>query len=265
MTVATVAIEVKPLDMAQDSFDDQYRGCGPAMTAALPALNRSEFQKNPLFAQVWVKAAAKWQMRGPPDSPLSPAQATAIMAYMMDDLHKEFNSALRAAGRSPQEYQDNFHFKTFHFLLTQALGTLRDALKGECKELLHQICGVQFKAKRGDTVRFGEFTSMLLNETTGECPGKETLLQVCTCQGVEIRYFSDNLQNWGVLIPPYETFEVTQVTETRDKAVIQLRSSGTYSKYNCEWLKGGSISMTPFHLGGLLLATTALALATGIL
>ncbi|NXY40216.1 NARE ribosyltransferase, partial [Pomatorhinus ruficollis] len=238
MTMVTAANEVKPLDMARESFDDQYRGCGPAMTAALPALNRSEFQKNPLFAQVWVKAAEEWQKRGPPESPLSPDQATAIMAFTMDDLHKEFNAAVRVAGRSPQEYRDNFQYKTLHFLLTDALATLRDALKGKCQDLLQKVCGVQFKAQRGDTVRFGEFASVSLSEITGDCPGKETLLQVYTCQGVDISFFSDNPQNWGVLIPPFETFEVTQVTEAGDKAVIQLHSSGTDSKYNCEWLRG---------------------------
>ncbi|NXP42598.1 NARE ribosyltransferase, partial [Leiothrix lutea] len=272
MMVVTVANEVKPLDMAGDSFDDQYQGCGPAMTSALPALNRSEFKKNPLFAQVWVKAAAKWQSRGPPESPLSPDQATAIIAFTMNGLDIMFNNALRVAGRSPQEYWYNFHYKTFHFLLTDALVTLRDALRGNCKELFHQMCGVQFKAKRGSIIRFGEFTSMSLSGETMDCPGKETRFQVYTCQGVEIAFFSGNSQNWGLLIPPFETFEVIQVTETGDKAVIQLQSTGTYSKYNCEWLQGdttgdslgGSVPNAPFHLGGFLLAITALAVATGI-
>ena len=49
MTVATTADEVRPLDMAPNSFDDQYHGCGPAMKVELPALNHFEFQDNPLF------------------------------------------------------------------------------------------------------------------------------------------------------------------------------------------------------------------------
>ncbi|XP_066193502.1 erythroblast NAD(P)(+)--arginine ADP-ribosyltransferase-like [Sylvia atricapilla] len=265
MAVATVANEVKPLDMAGDSFDDQYQGCGSAMTAALPALNRSEFQKNPFFAKVWAKAAAKWQKRGPPESPLSPTQATAIVAFTMEGLHIMFNNAVRVAGRSAQDYRYNFHYKTFHFLLTDALTALRDALKGKCTEFLLQVCRVQFKAERGNIVRFGEFASMSARETAGKCSGKETLFQVYTCQGVDIAFFSDNPHNLGVLIPPFETFEVTQVTESGDKAVIQLHSTGTSSKYNCEWLKGGTVSKAPFHLGGLLLATTALAVVSGIL
>ncbi|XP_039569285.1 GPI-linked NAD(P)(+)--arginine ADP-ribosyltransferase 1-like [Passer montanus] len=106
LAMATTAVEMIPLDMAQDSFDDQYRGCGPAMTAALPALNSSEFQQNPVFAQAWSKATAEWQRRGSPLSPLaSPAQAIALMAYTMKDVYKKFNDAVRVAGRSSQEYR----------------------------------------------------------------------------------------------------------------------------------------------------------------
>ncbi|KAF4796164.1 hypothetical protein TURU_086439 [Turdus rufiventris] len=55
ITVATTAITV-PLDMALNSFDDQYQGCGPAMKVELPALNHSEFQNNPHFAKLWPMA-----------------------------------------------------------------------------------------------------------------------------------------------------------------------------------------------------------------
>uniref|UniRef100_A0A8C3P0B2 NAD(P)(+)--arginine ADP-ribosyltransferase n=1 Tax=Cyanoderma ruficeps TaxID=181631 RepID=A0A8C3P0B2_9PASS len=239
MTVATAAIEVKPLDMAQDSFDDRYQGCGPAMTAALPALNRSEFQKNPLFAQVWPNAAAEWQRRAPLFSILSSqAQATAIMACTMNDLHKEFNNAVHVAGRSPQEYQDNFQYKTLHFLLTQALGTLRDIRGPQCYNVFRVVCGVQFKAQRGDIVRFGRFSWASLSKRTAQCFGTDTAFQVHTCHGVDIREFSVYPGEKEMLIPPFETFEVTQVTQKGNKVQIQLRSNGNYSKYNCEWLQG---------------------------
>ncbi|KAF4805420.1 hypothetical protein TURU_001036 [Turdus rufiventris] len=59
MTAATTAITVS-LDMTLDSFDDQYQNCSRAMEEALPPLNCSEFQNNPLFAQVWPKAVEEW-------------------------------------------------------------------------------------------------------------------------------------------------------------------------------------------------------------
>ncbi|XP_066061690.1 erythroblast NAD(P)(+)--arginine ADP-ribosyltransferase-like [Chamaea fasciata] len=264
MTVATAANMVVPLDMAWDSFDDQYRGCGAAMTAALPALFRSEFQKNRHFAWVWVKAVTEWRKRDSRVSPLpSQAQAIALTALTMD-VRSVFNADVRVAGRSPRQYRDNFPYKTLHFLLTDALATLRDAHPGQCLDVFRRDCGAQFAAQPGDTVRFGEFTITALRKTEGWC-SDGTEFQVRTCQGAGIQSFSEYPEHEWVLIPPFETFEVTEVTREGNKTQIQLRSIGTSSKYNCEWLKGGSVPSAPFRLGGLLLATSALAVATGIL
>ncbi|XP_058669885.1 erythroblast NAD(P)(+)--arginine ADP-ribosyltransferase-like [Ammospiza nelsoni] len=267
MAMATTAVNVIPLDMVPDSFDDQYRGCGPAMKAALVTLSWSEFEQNKEFAEVWGKAAAKWQSWGPPESPLSPDQATAIMAFTMTD-PRTFNDAVRVVGRSRQEYRDNFHFKTLHFLLTDAVATLRDAQKGQCRDAFLKVCDTRFETKPGETIRFGHFMPVFPSKQIGECPG-ETMLELHTCHGVEIPFFSEQPEEKVVLIPPFETFKVTQYTLKGDKTQIQLHSSGTYSKYNCEWLggdaTGGSVPNAPFHVGGLLLASTALAGALGIL
>ncbi|NXR49280.1 NRT2 ribosyltransferase, partial [Hippolais icterina] len=240
MTVATVAIKVVPLDMAWDSFDDQYRGCGSAMKAELPALNHSEFKKNHLFAKVWPKAVAEWQKRGSPVSPLSPAQAIALVAYTMDDLYRQFNNAVRVAGHSPQRYRDKFHFKALHFLLTQALTTLRAAQGAQCHHVFRGVRGLRFEAQYGNTVRFGQFTSTSLSKETANKFGSDTVFQVHTCHGVQIQEFSFYSKEEEVLIPPFETFKVTKVIREGDKAQIQLNSIGTYSKYNCEWLRGDS-------------------------
>ncbi|XP_071274282.1 erythroblast NAD(P)(+)--arginine ADP-ribosyltransferase-like isoform X1 [Agelaius tricolor] len=241
MAMATMGFEVVPLDMAQDSFDDQYQGCGPAMTEALPALNRSDFGQNPLFAKAWTKARAEWQSRGSRVSPLSsPAQAIALMAYTMNDLYGEFNPGVHTAGRSRQEYGDNFHFKTLHFLLTQALATLRVTQGPKCQNVYRGVCGVRFQAVSGDIVRFGRFTSASQNVTASQQFGRDTMFQVYTCHGAEIHEFSKYPGEMEVLIPPFETFEVIEVSKKGERLWIQLRSNGTFSKYNCEWLQGGA-------------------------
>ncbi|NXB54978.1 NAR1 ribosyltransferase, partial [Leucopsar rothschildi] len=202
--VATMAMEEVALDMAPASFDDQYRGCGPAMSRALPALTRSDFQNNPVFAEVWPKAESKWQSRGSrvsPVSPVSPAQASAITAYTMNDLHKDFNGNVSVAGSSPQQYRHNFHFKTLHFLLTDALAALRDAGKGQkCRCVLRGVKDKVFKAKLGATVRFGRFTSASLCGNVARGFGTDTVFQVRTCQGASIREFSEFLHEDEVLI-----------------------------------------------------------------
>ncbi|XP_032912655.1 erythroblast NAD(P)(+)--arginine ADP-ribosyltransferase-like [Catharus ustulatus] len=265
MTVATRIIKEKPLDMTLDSFDDQYQGCGPAMKEALPALHRSEFQNNSLFAKAWSAAVAEWQELGSPVSPLSsPDQAIAIQAYGVTDLYDYFDVYVRTMGHSPQEYRDNFHFKTLHFLLTRAVATLKAAQKGQkCQDVIHPELKYRFCANPGDIVRLGQFA--LSWDSFDDRTSYPTVFKVQTCHGAEINAFIGKVNDKVVLIPPYEKFKVTKVIPKGEKVEIHLDSIGTYSKYNCEWLTGGSVPRAPFHIGGLLLATTALAVATGIL
>ncbi|XP_056341794.1 erythroblast NAD(P)(+)--arginine ADP-ribosyltransferase-like [Oenanthe melanoleuca] len=254
ITAATAATTVPPggsatpvvvaLDMAPDSFDDQYRGCGRTMAAALPALNRSELQRGGHLAEAWALAAAEWRVRLSPESPpspLSPSQATALLAYTAPvPLHRAFNAAVRVAGRSGREYRDNFHFKALHFLLTDALATLRDTRGHRCHRVFRGVSGVRFEARRGRSVRFGHFASASLRNESSWGFGTDTAFTVHTCQGVPIREFSFFPHEDEVLIPPFETFEVTGVTNVTaggGGARIELRSTGTFSNYNCQWLR----------------------------
>ncbi|KAL9870260.1 erythroblast NAD(P)(+)--arginine ADP-ribosyltransferase-like [Geothlypis trichas] len=159
MTVTTAAIKVVALDMAQDSLDDQYQGCDPAMAETLPALNRSEFQVNPLFTQTWLKAEAEWHKQGSPLSPLeSPTHVIALMAYTTKDIYKDVNVAMHAARCPRQEYRNNFHFKTLYFLLTATLVTLRQAQNGQCQHVFQGVRDVHFQARCDLRVSFGQFT-----------------------------------------------------------------------------------------------------------
>ncbi|NXM88081.1 NRT2 ribosyltransferase, partial [Oenanthe oenanthe] len=242
MTMATTAIKEIPLDMAWESFDDQYQGCHLDMMEELPALNHSEFQKNHVFEQAWRNAAAMWKTRRSPVSPLSSSdQAIAIMAFTMDGLYKQFNYEVRVDGRSPKVYRNMFHFKTLHFLLTDALATLRAAQKEqECLCVYRGVKDKLFKAKVGDVVRFGQFASSSLCENISHNFGETTVFTVRTCYGADIEKFSRFPTEKEVLIPPFEKFEVTKVIEENKKVQIHLNSIGTCSKYNCEWLKGGN-------------------------
>ncbi|KAM7071321.1 NAD(P)(+)--arginine ADP-ribosyltransferase 2-like [Acridotheres tristis] len=307
------------LDMSPSSFDDRYRGCGPAMAAALRALNGSELRRGGAWPEAWALAAAEWRRRrspavspvspgvspvspvSPAVSPLSPDQAKALLAYTAPlPLHRDFNAAVRWAGRSGRDYRDHFHFKTLHFLLSRGLAALRAARGPRCHRVFRGVRGLRFQARPGRAVRFGHFASASARNESSWAFGSDTAFQkrssrrdgtgwgtereiglytqtaglprndigcpkVCTCHGASIREFSFFPHEDEVLIPPFETFNVTKVIPKGDKVEIHLDSTGTYSKYNCEWVTGGSGPRAPGHLAGLLVATTALAVATGIL
>ncbi|XP_031975037.1 NAD(P)(+)--arginine ADP-ribosyltransferase 2-like [Corvus moneduloides] len=258
------AIKKIALDTAPNSFDDQYLRCHFKMVRVLPTL--TEFVPHDDYAEAWNRAAAKWGSRPYLGRPflLQLEQAIALLAYTMEEgLYLEFNRAVRVAGRSRREYLDTFHFKVLHFLLTEALSELRGAQgHPHCLHVYRGIDGIRFTSRIGQIIRFGQFASASLLKNVSESYGTRTTFEVDTCHGADIRYFSNYPEEEEVLIPPFETFKVTNITHQGDDIYIHLRSHGVHSKYNCAWFRGRSVPRDPPGLTGLLLA--ALAAVTSI-
>ncbi|XP_029898153.1 GPI-linked NAD(P)(+)--arginine ADP-ribosyltransferase 1 [Aquila chrysaetos chrysaetos] len=274
------AVKEVALDMAPTSFDDQYQGCSRMMEELLEELNRTEFANNSVYANTWTLAAAEWrsrQGRVPRLPALRPEQAVALLAYTLpESLYEAFNNAVRKAGRSREEYLGAFHFKVLHFLMSEALRTLRDAQPRRCHHVYRGVRDIRFTAQHHQRVRFGHFTSTSLRNESTQPFGQDTFFSVDTCYGASIRNFSFFPTEEEVLIPPFEIFEVTNVTRDKHRAFIHLRSQGTRSTYNCELVKekrcksqpcvfsaGRSVPRDPPRLWGLLLAATALAVIGG--
>ncbi|NXJ72525.1 NARE ribosyltransferase, partial [Rostratula benghalensis] len=235
-------INVIRMDMVPTSFDDQYRGCSPKMEQELGKLNHTEFTSNSIYADYWKKAALEWQKKGnhaqkPPA--LRREHAVAIMAFSLPGrLYKSFNAAVRQAGLSRSVYLDKFPFKVLHFLLTQAVSILRDSQPHRCYTVYRGVRGTRFTARHQDVVRFGQFTSSSLKMEVAAKFGRDTFFSVYTCYGVPIWNYSYYPTEYEVLIPPYETFKVTNIKFDGKGTLIELRSMGTFSRYNCAWLQG---------------------------
>ncbi|XP_032298179.1 erythroblast NAD(P)(+)--arginine ADP-ribosyltransferase-like [Coturnix japonica] len=268
-------VKVVAMDMANSTFDDQYRGCSRMMEDVLEELNRTEFT-NQVYAEGWRTAAMEWRNRwGRANRPpaLRRDQATAMMAYTMEGkLYHQFNAATRRDGTSRQHYLRSFPFKTLHFLLTRALQTLRESQPQRCHHVYRGVSDTRFTAQPGTVVRFGQFTSTSFLKNISESFGQDTFFSLVTCHGVPIKEFSNFPSEDEVLIPPFEQFMVTNFTSTKVGTFIELRSQGMNSTYNCEFVKdkwckerpcvfiaGRSSPMEPQHLWVLLVAVTALA------
>ncbi|XP_039947347.1 NAD(P)(+)--arginine ADP-ribosyltransferase 2-like [Hirundo rustica] len=265
MAMATAAIIELPLDMAPNSFDDQYLQCTDNMTKKFRELQLSDFSKNKMFAKNWMNAKADWEAGGSISHSLTADEAIALRAYTMREmpLYQQFYLAVREAGSSKWKYRNEFHFKSLHFLLTQALQKLRRP--NQCYDVHRGVGDIKFKANKTNRVRFGQFTSSSTSEKVAKGFGQGTLFKVHTCHGVDIQGFSKYPEEEEVLIPPFEIFNVTDVNEKGNTVVIELHSIGNTSNYDCEWLKGGSLPRNSPHLGVLLLATVAMAVVTGTL
>ncbi|XP_044116655.1 GPI-linked NAD(P)(+)--arginine ADP-ribosyltransferase 1 [Neovison vison] len=256
-----------PLDMAPASFDDQYEGCAAAMTAALPDLNQTEFQANKVYADGWVQASSQWQDRqaSGPEWVLSPTglpppppgfrdeHGVALLAYTANSpLHKEFNAAVREAGRSRAYYLHHFSFKTLHFLLTEALQLLgRDKRSPQCHQVFRGVHGLRFRpAGPRATVRLGGFASASLKNVAAQQFGEDTFFGIWTCLGAPIKRYSFFPGEEEVLIPPFETFQVINASRPAQGPVrIYLRALGKHSTYNCEYIKDKQCKSRSCHLG----------------
>ncbi|XP_004476787.1 GPI-linked NAD(P)(+)--arginine ADP-ribosyltransferase 1 isoform X2 [Dasypus novemcinctus] len=264
--------------MALASFDDQYAGCAVAMTAALPDLNRTEFQANKVYAAGWALASSQWQERqawgpewglGPARPPPRPPgfrdeHGVALLAYTANSpLHKEFNAAVREAGRSRAHYLRHFPFKTLHFLLTEALQLLGGGQPpSRCHQVFRGVHGLRFRpAGPGAAVRLGGFASASLKNVAAQQFGEDTFFGIWTCLGAPIKGYSFFPGEEEVLIPPFETFQVVNASRpAQGPARIYLRALGKHSTYNCEYLKDKQCKSGPCHLDN---SATGQALLSG--
>ncbi|RMB90881.1 hypothetical protein DUI87_32714 [Hirundo rustica rustica] len=148
MAMATADIKELPLDMAPNSFDDQYLKCRDTMPENFLDLQLSDFCENKMFAKNWTKAKADWAAGGSISHSLTPDQAIAVRAYTMKELplYQQFNAAVRVAGSNKWMYWNLFHFKSLHFLLTQALQKLRRP--NQCYDVHRGVGDIKFKANK---------------------------------------------------------------------------------------------------------------------
>ncbi|NXT74747.1 NARE ribosyltransferase, partial [Zapornia atra] len=223
------------MDMAPNSFDDQYEGCRKAMEAKLNELNCTEFETKTKYSKAWKEATAKLLSRG---SELS-MQAIALMAYTLPEpsLHKDFNEAVHEAGSSRNQYLRNFPYKVMHFLLTKAVQDLGEANGHQCYDVYRGV-KESFTAQVGETVRFGYFASSSLNRTRAEMYGNHTIFSVHTCCGAPIWDYALSKDHKEVLIPPFETFKVMNVSQEGKRCIIKLHAQAKHSNYSCEFVKG---------------------------
>lgn len=261
----TESAEAEVINLASDSFDDQYQGCTQQIMEKLNQEDyfTKEIERNKTYAKAWYNAHLNWlnQAKTLPRSMVS-AHAAAILVYSLSNtVRSDFTKAMATGGRSPQQYKDLFHFKYLHYYLTSAVQLLREEGLANndypCLKVHHEAKDIYLEASRGATIRFGQFlTISLLNKESPKLEN-QTQFTISTCLGVPVEYFSLKRE---VLIPPYELFEVVNVSYHQTGNWLQLQSIGNLSIYNCELLKASSKKYIPAPIVtvSLSLLTTAI-------
>ncbi|CAM5074730.1 unnamed protein product [Eretmochelys imbricata] len=258
------------LDMAYDAFDDRYIGCTEDMENIIKSkLLRKEKSTHKVFSKRWEAAKKQWNEKKKNLSlpkGFKDENGIAILAYTSGNqisLHKEFNKAVREAGKSRTYYLKHFPFKALHFYLTRALQLLkRDCAEMYETEVYRGVRSRRYK-KKGSMVRFGTFTSSSVDWDVAQRFGSATFFTIRTCFGVPIADFSYIQAEEEVLIPVYERFRVFNFTQDKNGNAFVLHSTNqTFSRYNCAYIegkkgRGGALRLEGFHASGALRAGRA--------
>ncbi|XP_058627589.1 GPI-linked NAD(P)(+)--arginine ADP-ribosyltransferase 1-like [Onychostoma macrolepis] len=249
---AAAAVEKKfPLDMAQNSVDDQYEGCREKMSDLVETKYMKQEMSNPKskFAIAWKLAENNYK---PPGDSLTKNHSIAIYVYTNSgfEVYKEFNEADR---NDKKRYKNKtFKWYSLHFLLTDAIQILKKT-QNKCYST-YRGTNVKFKQNvRNKKVRFGSFTSSSINHNRTKFFGNVSCFEINTCEGAEVTKYSKLPQEKEVLIPPYETFKVTAVKKRGQQdlwcdTVYTLKSSGKRSDLNCALFKKPTKTITKYYV-----------------
>ncbi|XP_006888539.1 PREDICTED: ecto-ADP-ribosyltransferase 4 [Elephantulus edwardii] len=232
-------------DLAPGSFDDRYQGCSKQV---MEKLNQGDYFTNELksrkgYSNSWHRAHLTWLSQAktlPKD--MTTAHAVAIVLYTLNsNISSDFINATRSAGRSTWQYNHSFHFKYLHYYLTSAIQLLRQEIARKngtrCYKAYHGAEDAYFKAHPGAVIRFGQFLSASLLREKTQTFGNQTVFAISTCLGVPVEDFSLRKE---ILVPPYELFEVVNISNHPRGSWLELQSAGNLSTYNCQLLKGTS-------------------------
>ncbi|XP_036037883.1 ecto-ADP-ribosyltransferase 4 [Onychomys torridus] len=238
------------LDLTPDSFDDQYQGCRKQVMEELSQGDyfMKEISTHKYYSRAWQKAHITWlsQDKAIPES-MTTVHVVALLVYTLNrNVSSDLATAMASAVGSPSQYSQSFHFKYLHYYLTSAIQLLRKESSTKnsslCYKVHHGMKNTKFDVNVGATIRFGQFLSASLLREETRVSGNRTLFTIVTCLGASVQDFCLRKE---VLIPPYELFEVISKSQSPNGDLINLRSAGNLSTYNCQLLKASSRKCTP--------------------
>lgn len=144
-----------------------------------------------------------------------------------------------------------YQWYSLHFLLTNAIRLKKSTMlsNNKCRST-YRGTKTRYYVK-GENIQFGSFTSSSLNRSVAQTFGNVSCFEIRTCHGAYISKYSNFTDQEEVLIPPYETFNVTAVLSRTAisslwcDTVYVLNSTGIRSDLTCELVKQTNLSHNP--------------------
>ncbi|XP_060750534.1 ecto-ADP-ribosyltransferase 5-like [Tachysurus vachellii] len=213
------------LDMAKDSVDDQFIGCAEETNKLIiDKVLGEELNKNKKFQQSWNKY-----------SNVKDNFIRIIMVYT-DPLGKLYSKLNDAVSSGKNDYPQNFNYVAFHFLLTRAIQIYKVQ---SCVNVFRRTTVDFERPKINDEMRFGRFASTSVKDDMHKIFGTKSCFKINTCYGSNIAKISKITNEEEVLVPPFEKFTITNITENQMncEVIYTLKSAGTFSNMNCKLVK----------------------------
>lgn len=220
------------LDEAPNAVDDLYEGCHEQISqnSVISKLLGEETKRSPKFKKAWDLATNCLDNS-------KTMSTTGLLAYynMDEDFRKSFNNQVKTLGFNESTYKNQFHFKSFHFLLMDSMTRLSPH---KCKTV-HALPEEQYEAKKGSLVRLGQFTTVYSSYSElieMEDINGLVLLNITTCFFAKIGN-NECIEEDKTLLSPAEVFTVEDVVkvqiEKEEHTEIVLKHYNIQSSHNC--------------------------------
>ncbi|XP_072909380.1 uncharacterized protein [Hemitrygon akajei] len=189
----------------------------------------SELESQPELSAAWSQAGLELgDSTGGSGPSISEELAQTVMAYTLEyppppatPFYLIFNRETRLCLASSLETQTTptscVAFRTYRSLLSRALKELRGREDVDHPGTVYRGASLPFRAKQGQTIEFGAFTSASASREVAEAftGGGGTMFHIRTARGAPVDSLSPFPGEREVLIPPCESFQVDKVHHSK--------------------------------------------------
>ncbi|XP_073670519.1 ecto-ADP-ribosyltransferase 4 [Paramisgurnus dabryanus] len=241
-----IADEVIKLDMFPEFVD--YKKCGDKMLQRVikpGGLLQKELNNNKDFKSMWK--ANETCGKKIPGGTQEHMAALKSYAKANKKFLKSFNTQLYNKGTNITMYQDQFSFKSLHFLLTDGMQLLRKE-NTTCHNVYYGT-EKKYNIAPGDLIRFGRFYPAqleysLANEDAVDSDG--TIFNITSCTVVSLDESGCKAEEIDLLISPEEAFDVEDIRKVGPKdeevTMVILKPSASHRSFDCSHLFSSSTS-----------------------
>ncbi|KAM9818707.1 GPI-linked NAD(P)(+)--arginine ADP-ribosyltransferase 1 [Syngnathus typhle] len=219
---------VKQLDMAPNAVDLLYEGC---RDDTMEKLIRSDVLHQELSQNIDFYAA--WSDKCPTLLPGGTKEHTsALLAFIngKNAFKKAFNDAVETMGVNASTYEERFHYKSLHFLLTDAMSLVRQKT---CKNV-YRVSEMEYKVEKGVRVRFGRFTTVQSDVSMKEDVEGGIYFNITTCFYISLEGFCGITEDVAILSPTEEFMvEDIKLSDDGDYTEVILKHSKLKATDDC--------------------------------